>query len=84
MIDYITGYRVPALQASRLIKTIATTPLRAWLFHIGPSGLSVRNRGRRIPRLTITFAANDTCSELPKLDLFRVGQCAQAGVIARL
>ena len=40
MIDDIKWYEVPALRASRLIKTIATTPLRAWLFHDGPSSLS--------------------------------------------
>ena len=39
MIDNIAGRKVPALQASRLIKTIATTPLRAWLLNAGPSGL---------------------------------------------
>jgi hypothetical protein len=40
IIDYIGGYRVPALRASRLINTIVATPLRAWLLHSGPSGLS--------------------------------------------
>jgi hypothetical protein len=37
--DEIARNRVPALRASRLIQAIATTPLRAWLLHIGPSGL---------------------------------------------
>jgi hypothetical protein len=39
MIADIAWHKVPALRASRLIKTIATTPLRAWLLHVGPSGL---------------------------------------------
>ena len=40
MIDDIGWAKVPALRASRFIKTIATTPLRAWLLNVGPSGLS--------------------------------------------
>ena len=40
VIDNIMRPKVPALRASRLIKTIATTPLRAWLLNLGPSGLS--------------------------------------------
>jgi len=41
MIDDIARHRVPALWASRLIKTIAATPVRAWLLHVGPSGLRI-------------------------------------------
>ena len=41
MIDDIARHRVPALWASRLIKPIAATPLRAWLLHVGPSGLRI-------------------------------------------
>jgi len=44
MTDDIAWDEVPALRASRLIKAIATTPLRAWLLHAGPSGLSSGNQ----------------------------------------
>jgi hypothetical protein len=40
MIDEVAWDKVPALRASRLIKKIATTPLRAWLLNVGPPGLS--------------------------------------------
>jgi hypothetical protein len=40
LIDSIPWHKVPALRASRFIRMIATTPLRAWLFYVGPSGLS--------------------------------------------
>jgi hypothetical protein len=33
-IDDIAWHEVPALRASRLIKAIATTPLRAWLLNV--------------------------------------------------
>jgi outer membrane protein assembly factor BamA len=38
MMDDISQDRVPALRASILIWTVATTPLRAWLFNVGPWG----------------------------------------------
>ena len=47
MIDDIAWHKVPALRASRLIKTLATTPLRAWLLNVGPAGLSSWNHHLR-------------------------------------
>jgi outer membrane protein assembly factor BamA len=37
MMDDISRETVPALRASRLIRTIATTLFRAWLLNVGPS-----------------------------------------------
>jgi outer membrane protein assembly factor BamA len=47
MTDYIAWDIVPALRSSKLIKAIATTPLRAWLLPVDPSGLSSGNQPLR-------------------------------------
>jgi hypothetical protein len=39
MIEQIERPEVPALRASNLFKAGVTTPSRAWLLNVGPSGL---------------------------------------------
>jgi hypothetical protein len=39
MIDEIARQEMPALRASNLFKALVTTPSRAWLLNVGPSGL---------------------------------------------
>jgi hypothetical protein len=39
MIDEIARQEMPALRASNLFKALVTTPSRAWLLNVDPSGL---------------------------------------------